>query len=144
MLRFVTTLISTIIAVRPLWKSDSFLWISDKKQIHLLKISDKKQTQPYKISDNFNLFPCFIWITQEEVFFLAIFWCFKSSSWLVLNLNLLKEKSKVTYSLKVKTAQIHQDLRVKMPFCQKVAILTKIRPKSDFFERKVWYQTMVC
>ena len=47
--------------------------------------------------------------------------------------NLLKEKSKFTYSLKVKTAQIHQDLYVKMPFSQKVAILTKIRPKMQTF-----------
>lgn len=45
--------------------------------------------------------------------------------------NLLKEKSK--YSVKVKTAQIHQDLYVKMPFSQKVAILTKIRPKMQTF-----------
>ena len=46
---------------------------------------------------------------------------------------LLKEKCKFTDSMKVKTAQIHQDLRVKMPFCQKVAILTKIRPKIRLF-----------
>ena len=50
--------------------------------------------------------------------------------------NLLKEKSKFTYSLKVKTAQIHQDLCVKMPFCQKVVILTKIRPKIRLFWKK--------
>ena len=50
--------------------------------------------------------------------------------------NLLKEKSKFTYSLKVKTAQIHQDLHVKMPFSQKVAILTKIRPKIRLFWKK--------
>ena len=50
--------------------------------------------------------------------------------------NLLKEKSKFTYSLKVKTARRHQDLRVKMPFCQKVVILTKIRPKIRLFWKK--------
>ena len=121
--------------VRPLWKSDSFLWISDKKQIHLLKISDKKQTQPYKNQTILVVSLLHLNYTGRG-FFLAIFWCFKSSSWLVLNLNLLKEKSKVTYSLKVKTAQIHQELRVKMPFCQKVVILTKIRPKIRLFWKK--------
>ena len=50
--------------------------------------------------------------------------------------NLLKEKSKFTYSLKVKTAHILQDLHVKMPFCQKVVILTKIRPKIRLFWKK--------
>ena len=55
-------------AVCPLWKSDSFLWISDKKQIHLLKISDKKQTQPYKKSDNFNCFPAAFWLHRKRFF----------------------------------------------------------------------------
>ena len=54
--------------VRPLWKSDSFLWISDKKQIHLLKISDKKQTPPYKKSDNFNCFPAAFWLHRKRFF----------------------------------------------------------------------------
>ena len=55
-------------SVFPLWKSDSFLWISDKKQIHLLKISDKKQTQPYKKSDNFNCFPAAFWLHRKRFF----------------------------------------------------------------------------
>ena len=35
--------------------------------------------------------------------------------------------------MKIKTAQIHQDLCVMMPFCHKVEILTKIRPKIRLF-----------
>ena len=44
-------------AVHPLWKSDSFLWISDKKQ-----------TQPYKKSDNFNCFPAAFKLHRKRFF----------------------------------------------------------------------------
>ena len=54
--------------MRPLWKLDSFLWISDKKQIHLLNISDKKQTPPCKKSDNFNCFPTALWLHRKRFF----------------------------------------------------------------------------
>ena len=51
--------------------------------------------------------------------------------------NLIKgKKNKFTYSLEVKTSQIHQDLHVKMQFCQKVVLLTKIRPKIRLFWKK--------
>ena len=51
-------------AVCPLWKSDSFLWISDKKQ-----------TPPYKKSDNFNCFPAEFWLHRKR-FFLGHFLVF--------------------------------------------------------------------
>ena len=55
--------------------------------------------------------------------------------YLISNEEPSKGQSKFTYSVKVKSAQIHQDLRVKKPFCQKVAILTKnqtfMKEKSD-------------
>ena len=51
--------------------------------------------------------------------------------------NLLKEKSKFTYSLNVKTAQIHQDLRVKIKAdhsgCTVDAMSLLVAYKTHFF-----------
>ena len=61
-------------AVCPLWKSDSFLWISDKKQ-----------TPPYK-NQTILIVSLLNFDYTGRGFFLVIFWCFKLSCWLLLNL----------------------------------------------------------